>query len=74
VGFEAHKIRSSESDGALVGAIDARDHVKKRGLSRPVWPNEPYDLALVETEGDIRKDTQAAEIFGDIEQFKKHVI
>ena len=72
VGLKAYWVLPSVSNGAHIGAVDASDHIEKGCLTRTVWPYEPYDLSLIYVKGDIRKDTEPAEILGHICQFKKH--
>ena len=55
---------------ALVGLIDAVQHLEQRGLAGAVLADEADDLALVDGEADIVQRLHAGEGFRDVADFE----
>ena len=53
---ERGDVTAIEDDLAFIGANQAGDHVERRGLPRPVGPEQSHDLALREIERDVVHD------------------
>jgi hypothetical protein len=66
VGRRVHEPLSLEEEAPLILAIEAREDVEERGLSRAVGPDEPVDLALADREAHAGKRDEAAEALGDV--------
>jgi hypothetical protein len=54
-----------EHDSAPVGTVQPEEAIEERGLARPVWTDQPDDLAGVGAQTHIRQGSDAPEVLGD---------
>src|SRR5207247_7536454 len=55
-----------EANVALVGGVEARDHIEGRRLAGTVRPDQPDDLPRLRRKGDSVERNDAAESLGDL--------
>src|SRR5262245_8361337 len=65
VGLEVGAVLAVEADVALVGMVEAADHVEERGLPRPVRPDDGGDLAAPDREAHALQRLHRAEAHAD---------
>ena len=61
-----------EQDLALVGLVQAVEHVHQRGLAGAVLAEQAVDLAGLDREVDVVVGDQGAEPLGDAAEFELH--
>ena len=61
-----------EQDLALVGLVQAVEHVHERGLARAVLAQQAVDLACLDREVDVVVGRERAEALGDAAQLEGH--
>ena len=66
VGGFAADVDAGEEDSAFGRPVRAGHDVEKRGLPRPVRPDESLYLVPVHREGHVSQRVEAAEPFGDV--------
>ena len=64
---------ASEPDLALLGYVEAGNHVEHGRFARAVRPDDRPDLALADVEGDVPDGLHAPEAKSDVAQVEYHV-
>ena len=70
---QAHRL-AAQAHGAAVGRLHAGEDAHERGLARPVFPDQPDDLALGDLQGNVHERPDLAEPLAQLGHREQDII